>query len=244
MEIKKIIKILLLIFYFLTSSCQKSEFEKVYNPSIEAQDFTGWTSVGSGASWSVSTDGKDASQSYHSFSNPVFLISNTSYSEVLIEGSFLALGDDDNIGVVFGHLSPLNSSETAYDFYLYDWRRADQTISGDTGLEGHALSKVNGTFSSSEMMNHFFARTDTGSSGKFDVLETRYGSGKGWSLNSTHTFKIYYTSNRIKVIIDGSTIFDVSGSYQAGHVGLYLYSQNNVTFSYLTLTTGFDPNSF
>ena len=91
-------------------------------------------------------------------------------------------------------------------------------------------------------MNHFFARTDTGSSGKFDVLETRYGSGKGWSLNSTHTFKIYYTSNRIKVIIDGS-FFDVSGSYQAGHVGC-TFIRKITLHAILNINNWFDPNSF
>ena len=67
---------------------------------------------------------------------------------------------------------------------------------------------------------------------------------KGWDTNTTHAFKIYYTSSQEYVIIDGLTIFDISGSYQAGRVGLYLYSQDDITFSSLTLTTGFDPKFF
>ena len=245
MKKKFVLNFLVITFYILTISCQKSDFEKVYNPSVQSQDFTGWSSVSNNASWTISEDGRDASQSVHTFNNPIILVSNNSYSEVLIEGTFLATRDDDNVGMVFGLKSPLTVGEADHDFYLYDWRGVDQAYSGDVGYEGHALSRVNGSFSGSgEMIDYFWARTDTGSSGKFDVLETHYGDGRGWDTNTTHAFKIYYTSSRIKVIIDGSTIFDVSGSYQAGRVGLYLFSQNDVTFSSLTLTTGFDPNSF
>jgi len=238
---------LISIIFFVTFSCQKSEFEKLsnYDPFTETQDFTEWTSMGSGASWSISSDGRDVSQSYHSWSNPVFLLSDTTYSDVLLEGTFLATGDDDNIGFVFGYKNPSTSGDTNYDFYLYDWRGAGQTFSGHTAYEGHGLSKVYGSFTggSDDIFNYFFARTNTGSTGKFYVMDTSVGSGTGWDINTSHTFKIYYTSSKIKVIIDGSTIFNVSGSFQSGKLGLYVYSQNAINFSSLTLTTGFDPDS-
>ena len=93
------------------------------------------------------------------------------------------------------------------------------------------------------MLTYFHGRENTGSSGKFHVLKTNYGSSKGWADNTVYTFKLYYTESKIKVVIEGETIFEESGSFTSGKVGLYGFSQDDITFSNLTLTTNFDPST-
>ena len=173
------------------------------------------------------------------------LVSASTYTNVILSGTVNASSsDDDMFGWVMGLSNPTSSDVSDYSFILMDWKKEDQTSSGVTGREGHCLSKVNGSFSgSSDMLNYFFGRTDTGIDGKFNVLNTNYGSSEGWVQNTSYDFEISYTESKVKVVIGGNTIFEESGSFSSGKVGFYMYSQDDVTFSNISLTTDFDPSS-
>ena len=239
-------KIILLILF---SSCAKSDYSSLddssttYNPVTTSQNLNNWTVIN--GSWTIALDGSSATQSSHSSLKPFLLVSATEYTNVILSGTVNASSsDDDMFGWVMGLNSPANSSDTNYSFVLMDWKKSDQTSSGVTGREGHCLSKVNGSFSgSTDMLDYFFGRTDTGIGGKFHVLNTNYGSSEGWSQNTSYTFEIAYTENKIKVVIGGDTIFEESGSFSSGKVGFYMYSQDDVTFSNINITTDFDPSS-
>lgn len=239
-------KVILLIFFI---SCAKSEFSSLedstttYNPVTTSQDLNDWTVIN--GSWTISGDGSSATQSSHNSLKPFLLVSATTYTNVILSGTVNASSsDDDMFGWVMGLNSPTSSSDTDYSFILMDWKKADQTSSGVTGREGHCLSKVNGSFSgSTDMLNYFFGRTDTGVGGKFNVLNTNYGSSEGWAQNTSYNFEISYTESKVKVAIGDKTIFEESGSFSSGKVGFYMYSQDDVTFSNISLTTDFDPSS-
>tara|TARA_B100000029_G_C17344479_1_gene876513 strand:+ start:86 stop:832 length:747 start_codon:yes stop_codon:yes gene_type:complete len=237
----KLLSTLIAIFGFLYS-CSKSEYKSLtnsYNPTTSSQNLDDWIQIG--GSWTISADGTTASQNSHGGNKPFFLVSSDSYSNILLEGTVTVTGsDDDFIGWVFGLSNPTNTSDTTYKFILIDWKK--ETSGG--GQEGSALAKVNGSFSSgsADINNHFFQRADTGSSGKFYVLNTNYGNSEGWVKNTNHTFKHYYTENKIKIIIDDETIFEETGEFTSGKVGLYMFSQNDASFSNISITTGFDPS--
>ena len=229
-------------------SCAKSEYTALENstydnPVTTSQNLNNWTTIN--GSWTIAGDGTSATQSSHSANNPFFLVSESAYTNVILSGTVTATSsDNDMFGWVMGLNSPTDTSDSDYNFILIDWKKEDQTLSSITGYEGHCLAKVNGSFSGSpEMLTYFFGRTNTGVAGKFHVLNTNYGSSKGWAQNSSYNFEISYTESKLKVVIDGNTIFEESGSFPSGKVGLYMFSQDDISFSNISLTTGFDPSS-
>ena len=66
---------------------------------------------------------------------------------------------------------------------------------------------------------------------EFDVLATSFGSDKGWADNVEYEFELIYESDRIRISIDGTPIFDVAGGFEPGRFGFYNYSQAQVRYS-------------
>lgn len=182
--------------------------------------------------WVVSTDGTFVRQTING--HPTFFVSPDSFINQTINGTFKVedTGDNDFIGFVFGYQSPTAVNSDApnnFDFLLFDWKKSHyQGSQFDGGNEGFALTKVNGIFSSSDEAASFWRHEE---SSKFDILATDYGIGKGWKQYQEYNFTLLYQNNRVKIDIDGNTIFDVSGEFEPGRFGFYNYSQSNVRYS-------------
>lgn len=150
---------------------------------------------------------------------------------------------------MFGYKSPLSGDAVDdFDFMLFDWKQENQTFGGTTALEGLSLNRVNGTFEAAAFngsANDVFWNHEQGGGNNlagFEVLDSDWGTTRGWEDNTEYDFKLLYQTNRVKIDIKGGTgdfaagqtIFDVSGSFQSGRFGFYNYSQGNVRYQGFT----------
>ncbi|KAA3611038.1 MAG: T9SS C-terminal target domain-containing protein [Calditrichaeota bacterium] len=176
----------------------------------------------SSGNWTISEDSTSVRQSKNDV--PTFFVSPDTFSNVTIRGSFFVdSSDDDYIGFVFGYLRP-DSAEEYFDFYLMDWK--GNTQSG--AQEGFTLSKVEGIVevpSGTNTSHPYWDHMDTTQT----VLATNYGDN-GWARNVVYNFELIYESNRVRISIDTTQIFDVSGEFRAGRFGFYNYSQPGVNY--------------
>lgn len=182
-------------------------------------DLRTWSQQGSSSAgnWTVASDGSSVFQSRNGA--PTYFVSDTDYLNTEFDGQFKVetSSDNDYIGFVFGW-------QGTDDYLLFDWKQGDQYHGGGWGYEGFTLSKISGT--DVNLWHH--------SGADIDVLATDYGSGKGWADNTAYDFTLLYQENRIKIDIDGTTIFDVAGSFATGKFGFYNYSQSSVRYQGFT----------
>ncbi|MEM9541579.1 MAG: hypothetical protein AAGA60_19050 [Cyanobacteria bacterium P01_E01_bin.42] len=185
--------------------------------------------------WSVSEDGGYVTQHINTY--PTFFVSSDNFINTTIQGKFQVLTRDDNdfIGFIFGDNSPENQ-ENIFDFLLFDWKQSK--TSAPDGLEGFTLSKVNGIYGENlNVHNQFWHHQETEN---YDLLASQFGGHLGWSDYITYDFSLLYQTNRIKIDINGNTIFDISAKdagynkFKAGRFGFYNNSQGNVRYSGFT----------
>lgn len=196
-------------------------------------DFNTWQQAGAPANgnWVVQLAGAQVRQTING--NPTFFLTPVDYINVRLKGRMRTTdGDDDYIGVVFGHKLPLGNS-TVYDTYLFDWKQRNQNSNGFLGQEGFALSRVQGNIpnTAAALSPTFWGRTTTP---EFTVIATDYGPGKGFVRNQFHNIEVLYTTTRAVIIVDSDTIFDIPGCYEPGRFGFYNYSQPDVYYSNFT----------
>ncbi len=172
--------------------------------------------------WTISADSASVRQS--SNDEPTFFVSPDTFENVTIRGSFYVDGgDDDYIGFVFGYFRP-DGPEEYFDFYLLDWKGATQSGS----QEGFTLSKVLGYVnvgSGTNTSHPYWDHMDTTQT----VLGTYYGD-YGWARSVVYDFELIYESNRVRISIDTTLVFDVSGDFRPGRFGFYNYSQPGVNY--------------
>lgn len=196
-------------------------------------DLTSWEQRGNpgSGSWNVSGDGLSVTQTING--GPTFFVSPNSSLDRTLQGKFsVSDSDDDFVGFVFGFSEP-DADQNSFDFLLFDWKKSDQVETGtnNPALEGFTLSRVLG-----EVAN--IPPDSTGSEGFWShthpamtVLASSYGANLGWENNTTYDFALLYQSDRIKIDINGSTVFDVvGGNNPDGSFGFYDFSQRNVTY--------------
>lgn len=188
-------------------------------------DISGWSAVylddtsGHTGSANWTNNGTVATQNNNS--NPSVLLSDTVWDNTLFNGSFgvRTTSDNDWLGIVFGYTS-------ATDYYLFDWKQEAQTWNGNVANEGFAVSHITG--SSVNLWSH---------ADDISVMETDYSSTNGWADNKMYDFSLRYTDNNIQIeVADGANIlasFDIDGTFSAGKVGFYSYSQPRTTFGAL-----------
>ena len=179
-------------------------------------DLNTWTPT-SGGTWTVDGSGTSVLQTING--DPTYFLSNTDYINTQFEGTFgvETSGDDDFIGFAFGY----NNSN---DFLLFDWKQGNQTWSGDYAPSGFTLSKISGS-----SVNHWdHSGTD------ITVLASDYSGNNGWADNTVYEFSLDFTTTGIKIGIDGTNIFDVSGVFNSGKFGFYNYSQSLVRYTGFT----------
>ena len=208
-------------------------------------DLNEWTHEGGSSSgdWNLSSDNLSVKQEDNGI--PTFYISPIDQINTTIKGRMRVetTADDDFIGFVFGYQTPiaaLGNDPLDYEFYLYDWKQADQDSgTGALGLEGHTLSFVNQQYTSSAdtgdaahaIWGHLAASGVT-------VLASDYGSDKGWNDNQWYDFELQYFTDRITVLIDNETIFSVNGNFPAGRFGFFNQSQEDVRYELITNAEG------
>jgi len=184
-----------------------------------------WTHEGllANGSWTISADSSAVVQSVND--EPTFFVSPDTFENVTIRGSFsVSGGDDDYIGFVFGYQRPVGQEEF-FDFYLLDWKGRAQAGAEEGFTFSEVLGYVNvgsGTNTSHPYWNHM----DTTQT----VLATLYGTAHGWNSGNVYDFELIYEPNRVRISIDTTLIFDISGTFRPGHFGFYNYSQPGVTY--------------
>jgi hypothetical protein len=106
---------------------------------------------------------------------------------------------------------------------------------------------VNGSFNirdATENLPCFWTHDDTATC---DVLATSFGANLAWTEGAVNTLRITYGPGQVKVERVGSvattTVFDVTGVFPTGRVGLYNYSQGNVTYAVNDLADPANPTT-
>jgi len=209
------------------------ELQMLTAQKIDYVDMNNWTRTGPGnASWNVEPGGHTVLQTING--DPTFFVSDQQYNDIIMQGTMqvATTSDDDFIGIVFGYSAPVSTTDNYYNMVMYDWKQANQS----GAYEGHSLVRVNGVFTSGEFNTYFWKHTNTGPGGKFHVLATDYSTTNGWIDNHEYAFRLYYSANQIKIVIDDVTIFDISGDFPYGKVGFYNYSQANVRYGNVQMT--------
>ncbi|MEZ4722018.1 MAG: PKD domain-containing protein, partial [Flavobacteriales bacterium] len=190
-------------------------------------DLSTWIKEGIAANgtWTVGGGGNSVTQSING--DPTFYVSPDSFINVRISGDIRVntTADDDWIGFVFGYEEPDAGNSSNYDFYLFDWKQADQNFNGFFGPEGYSLSRMNGPITN-------LAQAFSSKAGPYATLiASQYGNGLGWNDLQTYSFTLTYTNTRVVINIDGDTIFDINGCFPPGRFGFYNYSLADVTYS-------------
>ena len=187
-------------------------------------DLNTWSQQGAAGNgnWSVAVDGSSVLQTINGL--PSFFVSNESFINKEFSGTFgvETASDDDFMGFVFGY----NGLD---DFYLFDWKQGAQ---GSPPQEGFTLSKIS---AGADVAN--FNPLWTHSGVGISVIDTDYGSGRGWVDNSTYDFTLGYTDTEINISINGGTfideqVFSINNlTNSAGSFGFYNLSQSLVRYS-------------
>lgn len=205
--------------------------------------FDEWTVEGAAdaGDWQVSDDGMTVRQQTNGA--PTFFVSPDDLTVDTFTGSITVdanAGDGDYFGVVLGYTNPLgdesvqcDTEDCRQDYVLFDWKHDDQ----DVAKAGMSLVRINrdDDVRTTNGGDCFWPHTDSPETG-CDVLATDYAPEKGWQFGVTYDLRFTYTASRIKVerIEDPNapiTIFDVTGTFPAGRVGFYNYSQAGVTYA-------------
>jgi uncharacterized repeat protein (TIGR01451 family) len=218
---------------------------------MEYMDMNNWIRTGRGnANWSITNGGRDVVQSING--DPIFFVSNKEYQNIVFKSTIKVntSGDDDFIGVVAAYQNPMDTISDAYKMILFDWKQTYQNYDGYHAKDGITLIDIeadnlpiigpSGTEAYSNRHEYFWSRTDTGPNPdqdepKFDVLDFDHGNyigstSKGWEDYKKYQFEMLITTSRIKIKIDGDTVFEESGNFEPGRVGFYNYSQEDVEY--------------
>ncbi|MEN8898698.1 MAG: putative Ig domain-containing protein, partial [Nonlabens sp.] len=196
---------------------------------------TNWIQEGdlSNGSWTLSNEDPSGSGEFFTVtqgtnSDPTYYVSQENYINTSIQGQFgvFTTSDDDFFGFVLGYQGPTAAAPNNYKMLLFDWKQATQTASGQgTAPEGMRLIRYDGEISPSEVPNAFWGVDHPNA----EVLASNTSVG-GWSDNTWYNFKVTYSENNVTILIDGSEVFNIDGSFEAGRFGFYNYSQEATSY--------------
>lgn len=206
-------------------------------------DLRDWTKQGPDevGDWQVASDGSEVVQQLND--DPTYFVSPETVASGTITGVFevQTTSDDDYIGFVFGYRGPTTDDPFAYDHLLFDWKGASQGGFGDcTSEEGFALTRIRGQLSEEPderregngmVLPVNWCHEQAEDDPRAKVLATDWGEGRGWEANTEYAFALDYAPDRVRIRIDGETIFDVAGDFPEGSFGFYNYSQKQVRYS-------------
>ncbi len=209
-----------------------------HSQCVQQVDFNTWKQTGDVAgSWLIQSGGSQLQTNANTV-YPTMFVGPDTFINVRITGSFEVptSWDNDYLGFVFGYDSPdttwgnpfpINSADM--DFYLFDWKRSQQTYLGYFAQEGFTINDVDGVYqyNTASVFPSFWSHTN---SAPFNVLATDFGVTRGWNVGQTYDFELLYTPSRAVVKIDTDTIFDITGCFEPGRFGFYNYSQDNALY--------------
>lgn len=199
---------------------------------------SGWTQQGAtgAGTWTVAGDGNSVTQTLNGA--PTFFVSPFLKEAVTFDLDITPATSVENdwVGVVLGYTGPVgdatcSSQDCANSFILLDWKQESEA----SGQAGFSLIRVNGTFNirdANETLPCFGTHTDTSAC---DLLGVNYGTNLAWTEGQVNTLRITYGPGQVKVervgTLANTTVFDVTGVFPTGRVGLYNYSQPSVTYA-------------
>jgi hypothetical protein len=207
--------------------------------------FTNWTKEGatSAGNWVLSDSDATVTQTLNGA--PTFFVSPTDLTENTFTGTITPLSagaDGDYFGVVLGYTDPLGLNSGACDptdakcpndYVLFDWKHDDQA----PAQEGMSLIRVNGNFEvndASANLPCFWVHDDEPQNG-CDILDTDFGTDKGWDFDVAYTLRFTYTAALVRVerIVNNqaTTLLEATGTFPTGRVGFYNYSQAQVRYT-------------
>lgn len=197
--------------------------------SAASVDLKGWTENGhlgsqSAGNWAVSGANDTVTQSVNG-EPTVFFEPGTNAQGTSISGTIVSTGsDDDYYGFVLGYQdSELNGPA---DFWLLDWKQADQTFNGVTAKVGLSLSHVTGDQSTTDALDFW------GHSGSVNEVARASNLGStGWVRGQEYKFDLTFTDSLIEVFVDDVLEISYSGNFTDGAYGFYNYSQGPVTYA-------------
>ncbi|MEL6414536.1 MAG: VWD domain-containing protein [Pseudomonadota bacterium] len=208
---------------------------------IAVVDFRSWAAIGlAGAvneSWEVPATGRAASVDAN-LRYPIALMSeqiegNVKFTTALSIDAAGVSGNKDHIGFLLGADIQAEGDGQLVDFILVDWKHSDGTYGGQDAPEGWRIARYQGylpaTLAKDDMISAFWSQSN-------DALITEIAHVSadlpGWTYDTNHIIEIEYSSERILVKDNGRIALDARGVFpNRGQIGLYNYSQPNVTFS-------------
>ena len=231
-------------------------------PSAAAQpvatDYSTWTeeSPNSTGNWVLSAGNTSVLQTINN--DPTFFVSPNVIFNTTVSGTIemTVEEDDDFVGFVFGYETPnAGTSNTNWDFLLFDWRNFEDRSSASFPFPdrdaGFRLLDVDCTYGATGCGEEQFTIVDRVD--PFGPID--YGNGvdlliedvpaAGWEYNTLYTYELRYTADSVRVQIQGGTgtyatpqtIFDVSAadvgltSFPSGRFGFYNNSQAGVRYA-------------
>ena len=186
-----------------------------------------------GSNWSLSADNFSVTQTINA--DPSFYLNNISQTSYQMDGKWkvLTASDDDFMGFVFGR-------QNASNFYMFDWKQAQQDYVGTTAYQGFSIKKISAASESDLSLSDFWSSTGYTNS---TVLATNFGAGKGWADMTEYDFHLDFQPGVFSVTVKQgiTTLWDVTvmdGSFTYGEFGFYNFSQEQVWYSGFQQTGG------
>lgn len=194
-------------------------------------------------SWVVAPDGSTATQVVNG--KPTFFVSPNAANGNRIAATFTPpAADDDIFGVALGFSTA--PSDPATEYLLLDWRKGDQTIDwldGTGPVDGHTglrVSRVQGVPTLNELWGHIDSPANP-AGGVDEIAQAANLGTTGWVADTNYEFVIEYTTTRLDVWVNGSYEFLMFGSFPAGPMALYDFSQPGLEISNVTFESLNDP---
>ncbi len=192
-------------------------------------DFDGWIAeeLGSGGTtaWSISTGGRTATELLNG--GPSFFVGDLpAFGNYEIGLRVADPGDDDFLGLALG-FEPGDTLSPSADYLLVDWKRHDQ----DGARSGLALSRVRGVPAKSELWLHVDQAANGTTNGVTELARATNLGAVGWARHTEYRFRLEHTPTRLRLWVDGALELDLVGTFPAGRLALYDYSQANAVFT-------------
>lgn len=207
-----------------------------------AESYPAVSGFGAGV-WTVSGDGSSVYQSVNG--QPTMFYSDFDTYGSTFTGTITVTGsDDDYIGFALGFNSG-DTSNSAADYLLIDWKRGTQyydfgtpsNTPGSTAPAGLAVSQVSGIPTADEFWGHTDFESDTG--GGLTELQRATSLGStGWATGTTYEFTFDFGPNDMEVFVNGVKELDITGTFNNGSFAFYNFSQAAVTYAGFEQDTG------
>lgn len=176
--------------------------------------------------WQVPFDRQSVVQTTNCY--PSFLVSNT--GSVFQRANFrIRINptesiDDDFFGFAIG-FSFGDSTNSAADYLLVDWKKVEQNFDGSVALAGLAISRVTGIPTAS--FPEFWDR-----SGSVQELQRAANLGMiGWQNDIEYEFEVSVSSESVVISVNGSEDINLSGNFNDGSLAFYSNANAGVSYS-------------